>query len=147
MKIKLYTDGSCLGNPGPGGWGYVLEYGDYRKFGADSMLDTTNNRQELYAVIHGLQAIKDKSIPVEVITDSKYVVRGVNEWIEKWKANNWKNSRGKQVTNKDLWEVLDTLLAEFDEVSFTWVKGHNGNMWNEYADELAYTAAGLAQKA
>ena len=143
--IKLYTDGSCLGNPGPGGWGYVLEWGDYRIFGADGMLDTTNNRQELYAVIYGLNRIEKKNTPVVVYSDSDYVVKGVSQWLDKWKARNWRNANKRLVKNKDLWETLDALLSEFDSVTFKWVKAHNGNEWNEYADELARSAAEMTK--
>ena len=108
--INLYTDGSCLGNPGPGGWAYVLEWGDYRILGADGMAETTNNRQELYAVIYGLERIEDKSRPVIVYSDSEYVVKGVSQWLARWKANGWKNARKREVVNRDLWEYLDQLL-------------------------------------
>ena len=145
--INLYTDGSCLGNPGPGGWAYVLEWGDYRIYGADGMAETTNNRQELYAVIYGLERIEDKSRPVIVYSDSEYVVKGVNQWLAKWKANGWKNARKREVVNRDLWEHLDGLLSEFDSVRFQWIKAHNGHEWNEYADELASSAANLVQQA
>lgn len=143
--INLYTDGSCLGNPGPGGWGYVLEWGDYRIFGADGMTDTTNNRQELYAVIYGLARIEKKDRPVVVYSDSDYVVKGVSQWLAKWKARNWKNASNKPVKNKELWEYLDEQLAKFDSVTFKWIKAHNGNQWNEYADELARSAAELVK--
>lgn len=145
--INLYTDGSCLGNPGPGGWAYVLEWGDYRILGADGMAETTNNRQELYAVIYGLERIEDKRKPVIVYSDSEYVVKGVSQWMAKWKANGWKNARKREVVNRDLWEHLDGLLSEFDSVRFQWIKAHNGHEWNEYADELASSAANLVQQA
>ena len=143
--INLYTDGSCLGNPGPGGWGYVLEWGDYRIYGADGMAETTNNRQELYAVIYGLSRIEKRDVPVVVYSDSDYVVKGVAQWLDKWKARNWKNASGKPVKNKDIWETLDELINEFDDIKFKWVKAHNGNQWNEYADELARSAAELTK--
>ena len=145
--INLYTDGSCLGNPGPGGWGYVLEWGDYRIFGGDGMTNTTNNRQELYAVIHGLEQIKRRDRPVVVYCDSDYVVKGVSQWLDKWKARGWRNANNKPVKNRDLWEHLDQLLGEFDDVRFVWIKAHNGNQWNEYADELARAAAEMAKNA
>jgi len=135
--INLYTDGSCSGNPGPGGYGYVLEYHDFRKFGADGAMHTTNSRMELMAVIAGLNAITDRTIPVKVYSDSEYVVKGMNEWLPNWKAKNWRNARGDEVSNRDLWEYLDKLVSKFKFVEFCWVRGHNGNYWNEYADELA----------
>jgi ribonuclease HI len=147
MNINLYTDGSCLGNPGAGGWAYVLEWGDYRIYGADGMANTTNNRQELYAVIYGLERIEDKSKPVVVYTDSNYVVKGATEWLTKWKANGWRNSRRKEVVNRELWEHLDQLLSKFDSVTFKWIKAHNGHEWNEFADEMANGAANLVQQA
>lgn len=116
--INLYTDGSCLGNPGPGGYGYVLEWGDYRIFGADGMTETTNNRQELYAVIYGLNRIEKRDVPVVVFSDSDYVVKGVSTWLDKWKARDWKNANNKPVKNKDIWEMLDELINEFDDIKF-----------------------------
>ncbi|MFU8772992.1 MAG: ribonuclease HI [Anaerolineales bacterium] len=144
--INLYTDGSCSGNPGPGGYGYVLEYHDTRKFGADGAMHTTNSRMELMAVIAGLNAITDRTIPVKVYSDSEYVVKGMNEWLTTWKAKNWKNSRKDEVSNRDLWECLDKLVSKFKFVEFCWVRGHNGNYWNEYADELAREGTEVAKQ-
>lgn len=144
--IKLYTDGACKGNPGPGGWAYVLEYNDYRIFGGDAMKQTTNNRQELYAVIFGLEKIKDRTIPVTVFSDSMYVIQGATKWLPDWKLNGWKTKQDKMVANQDLWKLLDRLLGDFDQVSFTHVKAHSGNLWNEFADELASSAAILAME-
>ena len=144
--INLYTDRSCSGNPGPGGYGYVLEYGDIRKVGADGATHTTNMRMELYAVIAGLHAINDTSIPVIVFSDSEYVVKGITKWISDWKARDWKNSRGKEVSNKDLWIALDKLVGKFKSIEFRWVKGHAGNPWNEWADELAREGTEVAKR-
>ena len=145
-KIELYTDGSCLGNPGAGGWAWVLKFGDYCKPGAGEVLHTTNNRMELYAVLRGLREIKDPSIPVEVFTDSKYIVNGFGGWLAAWKDKGWKNSSNKTVKNKDLWEALDEEVKRFRKISFTWVKAHNGHEWNEWADELARTGAEIAKR-
>lgn len=135
--INLYTDGSCSGNPGPGGWGYVLEYGETRKVGGDGATHTTNNRMELYAVICGLNAIKDKTHPVTVFSDSEYVVKGMNEWRFIWKIRGWKNSRKEDVSNRDLWEHLDNQVGSFTSLTFQHIKAHNGHPWNEFADEIA----------
>lgn len=145
MAINLYTDGSCHGNPGPGGWGYVLEYMDYRIFGADHDLDTTSNKMELTAVIEGLKAIQMKHIPVIVTSDSEYIVKGITEWIDNWKRKGWRTSRGDPVKNKDLWLTLEEVLKDFKEVSFEWVPGHSGHKWNEYCDELANAATAIAE--
>ena len=144
-RINLYTDGSCLGNPGPGGWAYVLEFGQHRKVGADSVSDTTNNRMELEAVIRGLDAIKNKSHPVQVFTDSEYVVKGFTQWLKVWKRKGWKNARKRPVKNKDLWQFLDRLTSQFDQIEFTWIRGHNGHEWNEWVDTLAREAAQKAK--
>lgn len=144
--IHLYTDGSCSGNPGPGGYGYVLEYGDIRKVSADGAIHTTNMRMELYAVIAGLHAIKDTTIPIIVFSDSEYVVKGMTKWIADWKTRDWKNSRGKEVSNKDLWIALDELVEKFTSIEFRWVKGHAGNPWNEWADELAREGTEVAKR-
>ena len=145
QHIKLFTDGSCSGNPGPGGYGFVLEYGEHRKGGFGAAKHTTNNRMELYAVIVGLNAIKNKSIPVEVLTDSQYIAQAFEEdWITRWREKNWINSRNKEVKNRDLWESLDQLVSEFSSLHFTWVRGHNGNKGNEQADSLAREGTELA---
>ena len=144
--INLYTDGSCSGTPGPGGWRYVLEYGETRKVGRDGATHTTNNRMELMAVICGLHAIKDKSIPVTVHSDSEYIVKGMNEWRHDWKAKGWKNSRGQDVSNRDLWEHLDHQIKGFKSVTFLWVKAHNGHSWNEFADEIAREGTEIAKQ-
>ena len=145
-SIKLYTDGSSLGNPGPAGYGFVLEYKGYRKFGGDMLNTMTNQQAELIAVINGLNAITDESIPVEVFSDSEYVVKGANEWLMRWWANGFKTSKGKPVKNADLWRELSDTIDAFDQVHFTWVKGHNGNEWNEVADDIAHTSAKLAHE-
>ena len=145
LEITLYTDGSCLGNPGPGGWGYTLEYGNYRVFGADGHPETTCNIMELTAVIEGLKKITERHIPVTVYSDSTYVVNGITSWIDGWKKRGWKTSRGDKVANRELWLELEELLTSFKNVKFQWIQGHNGNEWNEWCDTLAKEAAELAK--
>ena len=135
--IRIYTDGACRGNPGPGGWGALLRYRDHEKTLHGGESDTTNNRMELMAVIAGLGALKsDTAAPVEIHTDSKYVQQGMQSWIHGWKRNGWKTSDKKPVKNADLWQQLDFLAQQFD-VSWHWVKGHAGHPENELADALA----------
>ena len=135
--IRIYTDGACRGNPGPGGWGALLRYRDLEKTLHGGEPETTNNRMELMAVIAGLGALKsDNRLPVEIHTDSKYVQQGMQSWIHGWKRNGWKTSDKKPVKNADLWQQLDRLAQQF-EVSWHWVKGHAGHPENEQADALA----------
>ena len=134
----MYTDGACRGNPGPGGWGVVLNYQDNRKTLRGYAAETTNNRMELTAVIEGLRAL-NRSCRVEIITDSKYVMQGINEWIANWKRNGWKTAARKPVKNFDLWQQLDEEVASHN-VDWKWVKGHSGIEGNELADQLANEA-------
>ncbi|SMN16383.1 Ribonuclease HI [uncultured Candidatus Thioglobus sp.] len=138
-KIIIYTDGGCRGNPGIGGWGVWLRYGDHDKKLKGSEKDTTNNRMELMAAIKALEAIKSKDIDIDLFTDSKYVMNGINDWIKGWKAKGWKTAAKKPVKNVDLWQRLDTLNASHT-VHWHWVKGHSGDEGNEMADELANQA-------
>ena len=133
--VNIYTDGACRGNPGIGGWGVYIEYGETTKelYGGDKL--TTNNKMELTAAIKGLEALNTKC-QVNLITDSKYVMDGINGWINGWKKNNWKNSQKKDVKNKDLWIQLDKLNS-YHDVKWSWVKGHSGHLQNEKADQLA----------
>ncbi len=135
QTVVMYTDGACKGNPGPGGWGVVLHYGDHEKHlcGGDPM--TTNNRMELMAAIEGLAALK-RSCQVELFTDSVYVKDGITRWMANWKQNGWKTAAKKPVANQDLWERLDQLTASHS-VHWHWVKGHAGHPGNELADALA----------
>lgn len=137
-KIEIYTDGSCLGNPGPGGWGVVMRYKGVEKELSGTVPSTTNNRMELQAAIEGIKAIK-RSITVELYTDSKYLRDGITQWLPKWKANGWRRADRKPVKNKDLWEELDKLVQNHT-ISWHWVKGHQGHPENERADELARNA-------
>ncbi len=133
--VTVYTDGACKGNPGLGGWGAFLSYGEHQKSIYGGAKNTTNNRMELMAVIESLKLLK-RSCTVEIYTDSKYVQQGMLSWLENWKAKGWKNSKKEPVKNQDLWRILDEQVARH-EVTWHWVKGHAGNYGNEKADELA----------
>lgn len=134
-RVTLYTDGACKGNPGAGGWGVVLEYGEHRKelFGGD--IETTNNRMELMAAIAGLSALKSRCV-VDIYTDSVYVRDGITKWLSNWKSNGWRTAAKKPVANQDLWEQLDQAVSDH-QINWHWVKGHSGDAGNERADELA----------
>ena len=139
MKFKIYTDGACSGNPGPGGWGAVIIDKDNNQENiSGSEKNTTNNRMELLAAIKALKKIKVNS-DVVIYTDSIYVKKGITEWIAKWEKNGWKNANKKPVKNKDLWTKLDGLCKK-NKVSWKWVKGHSTNEDNNLADELATKA-------
>jgi ribonuclease HI len=133
--VEIYTDGACRGNPGPGGWGVLLIAGARRKTMHGGEPETTNNRMELTAAIEALNALRG---PRQVIlhTDSKYVMDGIREWLPNWKKRGWKTSSRKPVKNKDLWQALDEATRRH-EITWKWVKGHDGNAGNEEADELA----------
>jgi ribonuclease HI len=133
--VVIYTDGACKGNPGPGGWGALLIYGDRERevFGGEP--HTTNNRMELTAVIRALGSLR-RRCPVEIFTDSQYVKHGIQSWIHAWKKNGWKTSDKKPVKNIDLWQELDRLAARHD-VAWHWVKSHADTPGNHRADELA----------
>ena len=134
--VTLYTDGGCSGNPGPGGWGAILRSGDAEKELCGGEESTTNNRMELTAVIEGLSALK-RPCRVTVITDSKYVVDGIEKgWAKKWRSQGWMRNKSERALNPDLWEKLLSLL-ERHEVSFQWIKGHAGHPENERCDALA----------
>ncbi|MBL1378334.1 ribonuclease HI [Zobellella iuensis] len=137
--IQLYTDGSCLGNPGPGGYGAILIYKQHRKELSRGYRLTTNNRMELMAAIAGLGALSH-GCEVELTTDSQYVRQGITQWINGWKRNNWKTAAKTPVKNADLWQQLDTLCQQH-KVHWHWVKGHSGHPENERCDELARDAA------
>lgn len=138
-KIEIYTDGACLGNPGRGGWGAILIYGEHEKEIWGSEKDSTNNRMELRAVIEALKAIK-KTLPVTIYTDSKYVQDGITKWIFNWKKNGWRTSDRKPVKNADLWQELEAESIKH-KINWQWVKGHAGNALNEKVDEIARKAA------
>jgi ribonuclease HI len=138
--VELYTDGACSGNPGPGGWAFILRHpssGKERE-GAGAELVTTNNRMELRAVIEGLSALTASSV-VDLTSDSQYVLNGLREWMPQWKRRGWRTAANKPVKNQDLWEQLDLLLQRH-EVRFHWIRGHNEHPENERADRLAVAA-------
>jgi len=143
-KIIIYTDGGCRGNPGIGGWGAWLRYGDHDKKLKGSEKDTTNNRTELTAAIKALEAIKSSTIDIDLYTDSKYVMSGINEWIKGWKLRGWKTANKKPVKNVDLWQKLDEVNTKHN-VHWYWVKGHSGDEGNEMADSLANQAMDAIQ--
>ena len=139
--IKIYTDGSCIGNPGKGGWAAIILNGDNKTEIKGSEKDTTNNQMELLAPIKALKEIP-KGSKVEIFTDSKYVKSGITEWIHNWKKNGWKTVNKKDVSNKELWTELDLLNNEF-EISWNWVKAHSNDELNNEVDLLAKDAANL----
>lgn len=133
--VEIFTDGACKGNPGPGGWGAVMRYGEQEKrlFGGEA--NTTNNRMELMAAIEALAALT-RPCKVRLTTDSQYVRKGITEWLRNWKRNGWKTASKQPVKNADLWQRLDEEVARHD-VEWHWVKGHSGHPENELADALA----------
>ncbi|MDT0635143.1 ribonuclease HI [Spectribacter hydrogenoxidans] len=133
--VVIHTDGACRGNPGPGGWGALLVYGDHRRelFGGDA--HTTNNRMELLAAIRALESLR-QPCRVQLYTDSNYVRQGITDWLPRWQKNGWRTADRKQVKNADLWQQLDA-LNQTHEVAWHWVKGHAGDPGNEAADALA----------
>ena len=137
--VTIFTDGSCLSNPGPGGWAAVLRWRDNEKEIVGHEADTTNNRMELKAAIMGLNAVT-RAMPIAVHTDSRYVMNGVQDWMPRWKANGWKTAGKKPVANQDLWEQLDQAVKRHD-ITWHWVRGHAGNEFNERCDQLVRSAA------
>lgn len=137
-KVIIFTDGACRGNPGKGGWGAVMIYGDKRKTINGYSDSTTNNIMELTAVIEALKALK-RRCSIVLTTDSNYVKDGITKWIDGWKKNGWRTSNKKPVKNKDLWIELDNLV-QGHTISWEWVKGHSGNPLNDLADDLANSA-------
>ena len=135
MKLKIYTDGACSGNPGKGGWAAIILDEENQSSISGSESKTTNNRMELMAAIMALKKIKNKS-EIIIYTDSRYVKDGITEWIKKWKLNNWKSSNKKPVKNKDLWIKLDNCCKKHN-VSWKWVKAHAGSKLNNLVDRLA----------
>ena len=133
--VEIFTDGACRGNPGPGGWGALLRYGDNERELCGGEHETTNNRMELMAVIEGLSALQ-RPCEVKVTSDSTYVLKGIQEWMPNWKKRGWKTASKKPVRNVDLWQQLDQLV-ELHSIDWHWVKGHSGHAENEIADQLA----------
>ena len=136
--VEIFTDGACRGNPGPGGWGAILQFKDVEKELSGGAQETTNNRMELQAAIEGLRALK-RPMRVAIHTDSTYVRDGITKWVVNWKRNGWKTAARKPVKNVDLWQALDDALSGHD-VEWYWVKGHSGHLGNERADALARAA-------
>jgi len=139
-EVILFADGACSGNPGPGGWGVLLRYRGREKELSGAEPATTNNRMELQAVIHGLEAMK-RPMRVRICTDSQYVMKGITEWLAAWKRRGWKTADRQPVKNVDLWQRLETALAPH-RVEWQWVRGHNGHPENERVDQLATAARG-----
>ena len=144
-RVVIYTDGACKGNPGPGGWGVYLRYGDVEKdlFGGE--LVTTNNRMELTAVIEALRALT-RTCQVDFFMDSEYVRKGITEWMSSWKARGWRTAAKQPVKNEDLWRILDEMLSQArHSIEWHWVKGHSGDPGNERADALANEGVRMVQ--
>jgi ribonuclease HI len=138
-KVSLITDGACIGNPGPGGWAYILRYGAHKKEAFGSEPETTNNRMELRAAIEGLSALKEPC-EVEIVTDSQYLKNGITAWIHTWKRNGWRTAGKQPVINQDLWQALDEQVSRH-RTRWTWTKGHASHADNNRCDELATNAA------
>ncbi len=134
-KITIYTDGACKGNPGPGGWGVLLEYNGRKKTMHGGEPLTTNNRMEMMAAISALETLRE-ACEITLFTDSKYVMQGLTEWLPGWKARGWKTASKQPVKNQDLWERLDAAVQRH-KIDWRWVKGHAGDPGNEMADQLA----------
>ena len=135
MRVTIFTDGACSGNPGPGGWGAILRYNSDEKELSGGSFSTTNNKMELTAAICALEALR-RPCSVDVYTDSSYVKDGITQWIKRWRSNGWRTAQKKPVKNVELWQQLDEALQRHD-VEWHWVKGHAGHPENERADELA----------
>jgi ribonuclease HI len=140
MSIKVYTDGACRGNPGPGGWGVYIINGNQTEELYAGDRSTTNNKMEMQAAISALMHLKNANTSIELYTDSNYLKQGITEWIYNWKKNNWRTSSKKPVANRELWIELDKLNSQMN-VNWNWVKGHAGDPGNEKADELANKGA------
>lgn len=136
--VYIYTDGACRGNPGPGGWGAILRYNNHEKILSGAEDHTTNNRMELTAAVAALAAMKEPCI-IELYTDSKYLQKGIKEWIHQWKKQGWRKSDKKLVKNADLWKALD-LAASRHQITWHWIKGHSGHPDNDMADLIANKA-------
>ena len=143
-RVEIFTDGACSGNPGPGGWGAILRYGDVEKELSGFSKHTTNNRMELLATICAIEALNRTTVG-ELTTDSSYVKDGITKWIHNWKKNGWRKSNRKPVENKDLWERLDSAVSSHN-ITWHWIRGHTGHVENERADTLAVDAIKKGQR-
>jgi ribonuclease HI len=143
LLVTIYCDGACVGNPGPGGWAALLSRGGKERVISGRALNTTNNQMELAAAMKALASLRDPAAPAVIWTDSAYVVKGMTEWLPAWKANGWRTSQRKPVSNRPLWEELDG-LAGLRPVTFRWLKGHAGYPENERVDALANAEAARA---
>ncbi len=139
--VRIYTDGACKGNPGPGGWGAILQYGENEKCLNGFSENTTNNIMELTAVIKALKSLK-RACTIIITTDSQYVKNGITKWIHNWKEKDWKTANKKPVKNKEYWQKLDQEVSRH-QITWKWVKGHSGHPENERADELANKAINI----
>ena len=137
-EVKIFTDGACRGNPGPGGWGVLLKYNNTEKELCGAEPQTTNNRMELTAAIMALEALK-RPCKITLTTDSQYVKHGITEWLKDWKLRGWKTANKKQVKNVDLWQRLDAAVSQHD-INWEWVRGHSGHTENDRVDQLANLA-------
>jgi len=140
----VYTDGSCIGNPGPGGWGVVIESPGGTRELSGGATSTTNNRMELMAAIRALEELQP-GLPVQVVTDSRYVMNGITSWMDNWRRRNWRTANGKPVKNQDLWQRLEQAAAKHD-VTWQWVRGHTNDPGNERADALARAASEISRQ-
>jgi ribonuclease HI len=143
QRVTIYTDGGCIGNPGPGGWAAALLYGEHVRMLSGRYRDTTNNRMELRAAIEALNTLK-RPCPVDLYTDSEYVRQGITEWVINWQRRGWRTADKKPVKNVDLWQALLAAVARHAPaggVAWHWTKGHAGDQWNEQVDHLANAAA------
>ena len=138
-KLEIYTDGACLGNPGPGGWAALIIDNNQERILSGNNEMTTNNRMELLAVIKALESINHR-LEITIYTDSKYVINGITSWIKSWKTNDWKSSSKAPVKNIDLWKILD-VNSQKQNIKWVWVKGHSGNTYNDKVDEIARNQA------
>ena len=138
-NVTLHTDGACLGNPGPGGWAAILQWGEHESVLSGGLADTTNNQMELMAVIMGLEALK-RPVSITVVSDSRYVLNGIQSWIAGWKRNGWKNAKKQPVANQELLQRLDA-ATQSHQIDWQWIKGHAGHPLNERCDELASAEA------
>ena len=137
-RVEIFTDGACRGNPGPGGWGVLLRYKNSQKTLKGGELNTTNNRMELQAAIVALESLS-RPCKVRLVTDSRYLMDGIQSWLQNWKKRGWKTANKKPVKNEDLWRKLDELVEQH-EIDWQWVRGHSGHAENELVDQLANAA-------